>query len=81
MGHPKLVALTEWLYSIKGVLKYENTVKAPISGHPREAEKVSGAGRLLTHSLYKLEFKQGFVKAAESRAVCLRECPFRELQL
>ena len=32
-------------------------------------------------SLYGLEFKQGFVKAAVSRAVRLRECPFRELRL
>ena len=32
-------------------------------------------------SLYELEFKRSFVKVAESRAVCLRECPLRELLL
>ena len=32
-------------------------------------------------SFYELEFKQGFVKVAVNKAVCLRECPLRELRL
>ena len=35
----------------------------------------------LTGSLYELELKRVFVKAAISRAVCLWDCPFRELWL
>ena len=60
----------------QGLAIYVDTVEAPVSGHPREGEKVSqstGVGLL-----YELESKRGFVKAAASRAVRLRECPFRE---
>ena len=32
-------------------------------------------------SLYELEFKLGFVKAAASRTVRLGECPLRQLRL
>ena len=39
-----------------------NTVEAPVSGHPREAEKVSSTS--LLQSLYELEFKRGFVQPA-----------------
>ena len=62
-------------------------VEAPISGHLREVEKVSttAAGRLReyvnTVFVCRLEVKQGFVKVAVSRAVSLRECPLRKLQL
>ena len=59
------------------------TVEAPVSGNPREAEKVfaSGAGRLreCVNAVYELEFKRNFVKA--SRAVCEQECPLRKLRL
>ena len=67
-------AIRRLVYNIK------STVEAPVSGHPREAEKVSatGAGRLYgdvqIQSLYELEFKQGFINAAVSRAGRLREC-------
>ena len=59
------------------------TVEAPVSGHHREAERVSttGAGQLQEYiNLYRVchelhvEFKQGFVKAAINRAVRLRVC-------
>ena len=57
-------------------MAYLAIVVAPISGHTREAENVSttGADRLRQlmckmQSLYELEFKQSFVKAALSRAV------------
>ena len=58
--------------------------KALVSGHPRDAKKVSvtGAGRLRElkiQSLYESREKRGFVKAAVSRAVRLRECPLGEL--
>ena len=68
-------------------MQFANTVEAPISGHPREAEIVSatGVGRLwkcvLVQSLYELDLKQGFVKAAVSRAARLRECSLTELRL
>ena len=46
-----------------------HTVESPVSGHTRDAEKVSatGAGRL--RECENSEFKRGFVKAAVSRAV------------
>ena len=42
--------------------------------------ELAAYGNVYIQSLYELEFKQAFVKAAISRAVCcLRECPLREL--
>ena len=51
------------------------TVEAPVSGNPREVEKVSetGAGRLRKCVNAELEFKRGFVKAAVSRELSAYE--------
>ena len=37
--------------------------------------------RKYVYTEFVLEFKRGFVKASVSRAVRLRECPLRDLQL
>ena len=71
------------------LLLFFNIVEDPVSGQPREAEKVytTGAGRLRecvnTECVSELEFKRGFVKAAVSRYVRLRGrvSALRELQL
>ena len=59
---------------------FGNTVEAPVSGHPWETEKVSvtGAQALTGMMLLSSEFRQGFVKAVVSRAVCLPECLLEE---
>ena len=68
------------LFSKTTIISEYLTVKAPVSGHPWEAQKCPqlelAAKRNVSNlqSLYELEFKQGFVKAAVSRAVHLREC-------
>ena len=54
-----------------------HTVEAPVSGHARKAEK--SVHNWNVYRVYELGFKQGFVEAAVSRAVCLQECPLREL--
>ena len=56
------------------------------STHPREAKVVSvtGTGSLpecVNKGFVWTQVKRGFVKAAVSRAVRLRECPLRELRL
>ena len=42
------------------------TVEAPVSGHPREAEKVSTTGAGHLWECVNTEFKQGFVKTSVS---------------
>ena len=58
-----------------------DSMEAPVSRHPWEAETVSATGTGHLRECVNTEYKQGFVKAAVSRAVHLQECPLRELRL